>query len=294
MYASQLQQTAPVAAILLMMAVGALGLLAGRLAISMACGRLRSLRARAQEASAGRFRDVSVARVSGIVMPACSVLFMCIAWVYGITVQGIALAALVFLLAALSVTDLAARIIPNAYLLAAIAVWALAFLLALLRACGALSGLPEGACALGIANGANAPAGALSGVRLGALFLGACDGNAPLAVLFDSLSGALGVSVPVYALSAQLDRINGKRNLGAGDVKLLFVTGLFLGLGANVLNLMLSCVLGGILGIARMRSRGAGDASGAGGTTFPFGPAIAISTALCIVFGPALLALCLS
>lgn len=284
---SQLQQTAPIVAILIMVNIGTFGMLAGRAAVSIACNRLRSLGERTATASSEQARivaDVSVAGASIIIMPACTVLFMCIAWAYGITVQGVALAALVFLLAALSVTDLGARIIPNAYLLAALAVWALAFLLATLRACGVLPEAFEGLCAFGVANGASA-ADAPSAVPLGALFLDACNGNAPLAVLLDGLSGALGVSVPVYVLSAQLDRINGKRNLGAGDVKLLFVTGLFLGLGANVLNLMFSCALGGILGLASMRMRKA---------TFPFGPAIAISTALCIVFGPKILAICLA
>ena len=89
------------------------------------------------------------------------------------------------------------------------------------------------------------------------------------------VQGALGgfvVAGALLALSLLFDKITGKESLGGGDIKLLFVTGLYLGLGGNLLNLILSCVLG-LIFVAVVKQR-----------RIPFGPAITLSTYLCLLF----------
>ena len=92
------------------------------------------------------------------------------------------------------------------------------------------------------------------------------------------LSGALGgLAVPggVLAVSVLLEKARGQEMLGGGDIKLLFVTGLFLGWQRNLLCLLLACVLG----IA------AGLASGRRETAIPWGPSIAAAAWAALLFG---------
>lgn len=101
----------------------------------------------------------------------------------------------------------------------------------------------------------------------------------PLVRLRRGAVGALAVPLALLLLSLLMDRLLGKESLGGGDLKLLAVTGLYLGWDGNVLMLMLACVLGLALGAA-LRARG---------RAFPFGPALAAAAYLTALFGePAL------
>ena len=82
----------------------------------------------------------------------------------------------------------------------------------------------------------------------------------------------------MLGLSLLMDRILNKETIG-GDVKLLAVVGLYLGLIGSLFSLLFSCILG--LMLARLLRRGTGQ-------PFPFGPAIAVSAAVMLLFGDAL------
>lgn len=79
--------------------------------------------------------------------------------------------------------------------------------------------------------------------------------------------GMLGVSMV-------FDRLTGKESLGGGDIKLFFMTGLYLGSAWEILfYLILSCLFGLALAAFRKEKR------------FPFGPAIAAACFMMILYG---------
>ena len=92
-------------------------------------------------------------------------------------------------------------------------------------------------------------------------------------ILRGVLTGA-GLSGGMLALSLLFDRLTGKESLGGGDIKLFFVTGLYLRSIWEVLFfLILSCVLG--IGCSLIWRKG----------KIPFGPAIAAAFFLMLLFG---------
>lgn len=95
------------------------------------------------------------------------------------------------------------------------------------------------------------------------------------------LIGGFGIAVPLLLIVLLMERILKKEAMGGGDIKLLFVTGLYLGLAANFLNLMVSCVLG-VVFAACTKSRPDG--------VIPFGPAIAVGTVCTMLVGDPILA----
>lgn len=102
-----------------------------------------------------------------------------------------------------------------------------------------------------------------------------------LSQLLQGLIGGLAVAGGMLSISLIFDRILGRESLGGGDIKLLFVTGLYLGLAVNLLNLVISCFFGLALAAATAKVREDREDPAA----IPFGPAIAASTALCLIFG---------
>ena len=83
----------------------------------------------------------------------------------------------------------------------------------------------------------------------------------------------------VLLLSLLLDRILKKESLGGGDVKLLAVTGLYLGIAGSLFQLILACVLGLLFALLRRR------AVSEGGGQFPFGPSIAAAACVILLCG---------
>lgn len=96
------------------------------------------------------------------------------------------------------------------------------------------------------------------------------------ASLLAHLWPALVLGGGVLALSLFMDKVLGKESMGGGDIKLLFMLGLYFSFGECLLLLVLSCVLGlalaGILGAKK-------------GAAFPFGPAIAGAAWLVLMAG---------
>ena len=108
--------------------------------------------------------------------------------------------------------------------------------------------------------------------------------------LFDGWKGVIShvAAALIYgggllAVSLILDRIMGRDTLGGGDIKLIAVTGLYLGMIGNLFTLMLSCILGLIFNAIIKRSSDDGDRA------FPFGPWIAGAAAIMLLFGDPLI-----
>ena len=73
-----------------------------------------------------------------------------------------------------------------------------------------------------------------------------------------------------------LDGLIGGVAVGGGDIKLLFLTGLFLGWQKNLLCLLLACVVGILWGLVRAKR---------GQQGLPWGPGIALAAWCAALFG---------
>jgi len=107
-----------------------------------------------------------------------------------------------------------------------------------------------------------------------------------LSSLLDGIKGGLLVSLPLLLVVLIMDKVLGRESMGGGDIKLFFSVGLYLGLALNLLNLLLSCVVGILLGTTFLLFQKERDEP----LTIPFGPAIALGTWLTLLFGIQLVA----
>lgn len=82
----------------------------------------------------------------------------------------------------------------------------------------------------------------------------------------------------LLALSLILDRIMGRDTLGGGDIKLIAVTGLYLGFTGTLFTLMIACIGGLLFNAVHNKTSDNGGA-------FPFGPWIAAASALMLLYG---------
>ena len=78
--------------------------------------------------------------------------------------------------------------------------------------------------------------------------------------------------------------------MGGGDIKLIFVTGLYLGWESNLLMMLVACIVRIVVGLAQGQGTQTEETSEESeeeqeGNYFPFGPAIAIATVFCLFFG---------
>ena len=97
--------------------------------------------------------------------------------------------------------------------------------------------------------------------------------------------GALCVSVPMFLLCLVIDGA-----FGGGDIKLLCLTGLYLGWMKNLLCLLLACALGIVFALVTLKRRGTeGDAR-----LIPWGPSISAAAILTLLWGDAITAAYLS
>ncbi|MBQ7604336.1 MAG: prepilin peptidase [Clostridia bacterium] len=100
----------------------------------------------------------------------------------------------------------------------------------------------------------------------------------PLKALITGLAAGVGLGVAMLLLSLLLDRILKKDTLGGGDIKLLAVVGLYFGPFGSLFTLIISCVIGLIFAAIFKKKR---DGEG----HFPFGPSIALASALMLFIG---------
>ena len=97
----------------------------------------------------------------------------------------------------------------------------------------------------------------------------------PFHRLADGLLGGVGVGGGLLLLSLYMDKRMKRETLGGGDIKLLFLTGLFFGWKGNLLCLTLACVAGIVWGLAGKRR----------GEAIPWGPSIAVGAWITVLAG---------
>ncbi|MDO4182641.1 MAG: prepilin peptidase [Coriobacteriia bacterium] len=209
--------------------------------------------------------------------------FAAIVWFFGISLASLAYCALACILLGLSFVDLDTLTIPNGFILAGIVVWALSVVcVAVLELAGVdatLMGQPFVVQGLGLMSGPL--------------------GGGWLACLVEGLIGAVVITGIMLAFSLVFAKFAGKSGLGGGDLKLLFMCGLFLGLPLSCVNLFISCVVGLVfagIGLARPRTAeeverdfSDDDEEPVTPGAFPFGPAIAASCVITLFAGPVFL-----
>ncbi len=187
-----------------------------------------------------------------------AILFVGVAWQFGISIQTATYMILFSILLGLSLVDVETLIIPNGFILAGIGLW---------LASVWFMQVPLGEFGLG----------SLLSAYLGFGFL---------AVLIDGLIGAFVVGGGILLLSLAFDKATGRRSLGGGDVKLLFMVGLYLGLFISLFNLLLSCIVGLLFSIIWKRASSSIKEKGnKASKPFPFGPSIAAATVASLFIG---------
>ena len=106
-------------------------------------------------------------------------------------------------------------------------------------------------------------------VRIGFFLL--CEGPS-LEGAFRLLIDGLALSLPLYLLAIFMDRMLQKQSLGGGDIKLLFVTGLYLGAEQNLIMLFMAGILALLYCFLRRKKE------------LPLGPAIALASFMVMIF----------
>ncbi|MDO4271202.1 MAG: prepilin peptidase [Eubacteriales bacterium] len=108
--------------------------------------------------------------------------------------------------------------------------------------------------------------------------------------LLGGLIGGLALAVPMLALVLLADRALGRESMGGGDLKLLFVLGLFTGPARGLLMLILACVIGLLFALLPgVRGRDADNPR-----AFPFGPSLTLAAWAVLLFGEPFIAWYLS
>lgn len=128
---------------------------------------------------------------------------------------------------------------------------------------------------------------ALGGVLVGADFITALMAPAPFkgVSLPDGIVGAVALGGGLLIVTTVYEAVTKRRAMGGGDIKLLAMVGLFLGLERGVLCLLVACLVSVVIAIVLPRTRwGSKDIAVQEGfypiiRELPFGPAIAVGAA---------------
>lgn len=195
-----------------------------------------------------------------------ALVFAALLAVHGAGVPWLAYAALATILMGAALVDLDTFTIPNGFVIAAIAAWAVSVWFM------------------------RAPEDGAFGV--GSMFV-PLVGTGWLAVALDGVAGAVAVGGGILLFSLAFDAVTKRTSLGGGDVKLLFAVGLFLGLAGSLLNLLVACVVGLVFavvsGLSAAPSSEGEPAENLKTKAIPFGPSIAAATVVTLLAGPAVL-----
>ena len=103
------------------------------------------------------------------------------------------------------------------------------------------------------------------------------------------LHGAIGgfsISLPILLLSLLMDKVLKKESMGGGDIKLYFMIGLYFSIKANVLLVLLSCIIGIAFNLLFQNIR-VGEEENP--LAFPFGPSIAMAAMVSVFFAEPIL-----
>lgn len=108
--------------------------------------------------------------------------------------------------------------------------------------------------------------------------------------LLQMLIGACSVSIPLLLVVLVMDRVLGKETMGGGDIKLLFVLGLYLSWQYMILLLLLACVIGVAVGLPKLRAQKRAQEADLVPPKeemqgIAFGPCLASAAVLALLFG---------
>ena len=102
----------------------------------------------------------------------------------------------------------------------------------------------------------------------------------------DALLGGFAVGGGLLAFVLLYEKLRRIEAMGGGDLKLLFVTGLWLGWAKNLLCLLLACVFGIVFGLATQKRR----AQQENAKILPWGPSICAAGIITMLAGDAVIA----
>lgn len=108
-----------------------------------------------------------------------------------------------------------------------------------------------------------------------AIFQLLTDGLAWQGWLILFLNGLI-VTFPVLIFVLLMEKIRNQELMGGGDIKLLFVIGMYIGWEKTLVAFLLACVAGIIVGVIGTKKEN---------EYFPFGPWIALGTAISMLIG---------
>lgn len=94
-----------------------------------------------------------------------------------------------------------------------------------------------------------------------------------------SLIGGVSIALPVLLVVFMMERITGKEMMGGGDLKLLFMVGLYFSPAINLFSFLCACLMGIVLGLLYDKISKREDKH------FPFGPAIGAGVWFGVLFG---------
>jgi len=98
--------------------------------------------------------------------------------------------------------------------------------------------------------------------------------------MLQSLLGGLTAALPLLLIALAAEKIMKREAMGGGDIKLMFMIGLFFPWQIDMLVLLLGCLIGTVFGL--FWSKGFGK-------EFPFGPSLAAGAWIAMLFGENLL-----
>ena len=181
--------------------------------------------------------------------------FAAIVYKFDISFVALRYLGLLVILMGLSLVDQKTLLIPDRFHVAGILWWLLTLpLIACTQGRGLTEALSITGVRLPLANAPGLQDGLLTDLKWG-------------------LVSAFGVGLLMLLISLVFDKLTGKESLGGGDIKLLFMTGLYMRPGVTLFNLMLSCFVGLFIALVLKKDK------------IPFGPSISIAVFLSILFG---------
>lgn len=181
--------------------------------------------------------------------------FAAIVYKFDISFVALRYLGLLVILMGLSLVDQKTLLIPDRFHVAGILWWLLTLpLIACTQGRGLTEALSITGVRLPLANAPGLQDGLLTDLKWG-------------------LVSAFGVGLLMLLISLVFDKLTGKESLGGGDIKLLFMTGLYMRPGVTLFNLMLSCFVGLFIALGLKKDK------------IPFGPSISIAVFLSILFG---------
>lgn len=85
-----------------------------------------------------------------------------------------------------------------------------------------------------------------------------------------------GVALPILLFVLLVEKIRKQELMGGGDIKLLFVVGIYMGWEKTLFAFLIACVLGIVTGVVLSKKDN---------LYFPFGPSIALGTVIAMLIG---------